>query len=191
VSRIIAGVAGGRRLRMPAGATTRPTADRAREGLFSTVTSLCGDVGELSFLDLYAGSGAVGLEAASRGARRVDLVERDPAALRVLRANVDTLALPGVQVHPIAVERFLERPAGSSLDTASGSGFDIVFLDPPYAERVEAVLASLAAGAWLSADAVVCVERASRDADIAWPGGLEPLRTRRYGESTLCYGRRS
>jgi 16S rRNA (guanine966-N2)-methyltransferase len=183
VSRVIAGVVGGRRLVMPAGESTRPTSERTREGLYSTLTSLCGPLEGMSFLDLYAGSGAVGLEAASRGAARVLMVERDPKALRALRTNIDTLRLDGVEMRGEPVERVLANPGTAP--------FDIVFIDPPYADPVDAVLDCIVDGNWLAASAVVVVERASRGAALAWPAGIEPLRSRRYGEGTLWYGRRS
>jgi 16S rRNA (guanine966-N2)-methyltransferase len=182
MSRVIAGTVGGRRLVMPAGDGTRPTADRAREGLFSSLTSLRGSLADASFLDLYAGSGAVGLEAASRGASRVLLVERDPTALRAIRANIDTLGLDGVEVRGEPVDRVLATPAAAS--------FDVVFLDPPYSDPVEETLRRLTDGGWLAADAVVAVERATRDPEPVWPAGIEPVRSRRYGEATLWYGRR-
>jgi 16S rRNA (guanine966-N2)-methyltransferase len=183
MSRVIAGVARGRRLQMPAGTATRPTSDRAREGLFSTLTSLFGSLSGVAFLDLYAGSGAVGLEAASRGANPVMLVERDPKALRTIRANVEQLGLPGIEVRAAPVDRTIE--------TEPAAGFDVVFLDPPYDDPVDDVLARLAGSAWLTPAAVVCVERASRGEPPRWPEGLVALRSRRYGEATLCYGRRS
>jgi 16S rRNA (guanine966-N2)-methyltransferase len=183
MSRVIAGVARGRRLLVPIGSATRPTSDRAREGLFSTLTSLLGSLSEVAFLDLYAGSGAVGLEAASRGASPVMLVERDPKALRTIRANVEQLGLPGIEVRAAPVDRTIE--------TQPAAGFDVVFLDPPYDDSVDDLLARLVDRAWLRPDAVVCVERASRGEPPRWPEGLVPLRSRRYGEATLCYGRRS
>jgi 16S rRNA (guanine966-N2)-methyltransferase len=183
VSRLIAGAAGGRRLVMPSGSSTRPTSDRAREGLFSTLSSLRGGRTDGSFLDLYAGSGAVGLEAASRGAGPVLLVERDPRAVRAIRANLGALALDGVEVRVDDVERLLAAPAPA--------GFDVVFLDPPYAEPVEPALELLVAGGWVAPGGVVVVERASRDPGPEWPAGIEPVRSRRYGEATLWYGRGS
>jgi 16S rRNA (guanine966-N2)-methyltransferase len=179
MSRIIGGVAGGRRLSMPKGSATRPTSDRAREGLFS---SLGGDLTGRAFLDLYAGSGAVGLEAASRGASRVVLVERDARAVAVIRSNAAVVALPDVVVRAEQVSRFLAEPVTTA--------FDVVFLDPPYADPIEDVLSHLASGGWLAPDAVVVVERATRDSDPPWPPGLVPDRSRRYGDSTLWYGRR-
>jgi 16S rRNA (guanine966-N2)-methyltransferase len=182
VSRVIGGVAGGRRLVVPAGPGTRPTADRAREGLFSTLTSLLGALAGVAFLDLFAGAGAVGLEAASRGAGPVVLVERDRQALRALQANVGALALPGITVRAEPVERVL---AGTP-----PNGFDVVFLDPPYADPVDAVLDRVVVGGWLSAGGVLAVERAWRGAAPVWPAGIEALRSRRYGQAALWYGRR-
>jgi 16S rRNA (guanine966-N2)-methyltransferase len=167
---------------MPVGQATRPTADRAREGLFSSLTSLRGSLEGASFLDLYAGSGAVGLEAASRGAARVLLVERDPKALRALRANIDSLGLGGVELRGEPVERVLLAPATTP--------FEVVFLDPPYSDPVEDTLQRIVAGNWLAADGIVVLERASRDQQPEWPVGVEPIRSRRYGEATLWYGRR-
>ncbi len=180
---MIGGSAGGRRLSMPVGATTRPTSARTREGLFSTIDSLLGHLAGRSFLDLYAGSGAVGLEAASRGATEVVLVERAAAALSVLRSNVEALALTGVSIRAMTVAQFLagEPP----------TAFDVVFADPPYAEPIEPDLVSLAGGGWLAPESVVCVERASRDAALSWPAGITALKSRRYGDATLWYGRAS
>jgi len=184
LSRIIGGVAGGRRLSMPKGRATRPTSDRVREGLFS---SLGGDLTGLAFLDLYAGSGAVGLEAASRGAASVVLVERDARAVEVIRSNAAAVALPAVVVRAEPVARFLAEPSVTPFDPKP---FDIVFLDPPYSDPVVDVLARLVDGEWLSADGVVVVERATRDEAPDWPPGLVEDRSRRYGDSTLWYGRR-
>jgi 16S rRNA (guanine966-N2)-methyltransferase len=163
---------------MPAGRATRPTSDRVREGLFS---SLGGDLSGRSFLDLYAGSGAVGLEAASRGASPVVLVERDPKAVRVVHANVATLGLADVVVRADDVTRFLHEP---------GAPYDVVYVDPPYADSADEVLALLAGGGWVALGGVVVVERASRGTPPVWPPGIVADRSRRYGDSTLWYGRR-
>jgi len=164
---------------MPKGSATRPTSDRVREGLFS---SLGGDLSGRTFLDLYAGSGAVGLEAASRGATAVVLVERDARAVGVIRSNLAAVGMPNVVVRAEPVSRFLAEPVVTP--------FDVVFLDPPYADPVTEVLARLVDGGWLTANAVVVVERATRDARFEWPPGLVEDRSRRYGDSTLWYGRR-
>lgn len=181
MTRVIAGVARGRRLAVPAGGRTRPTADRTREGLFSTLASLV-DLQGCRFADLYAGSGAVGLEALSRGASHVLLVERDDRALRALRANVAAVGLPGTEVRAAAVSTVL----GGGPPPAP---YDAAFLDPPYDDPVADALAALVP--WLADGAVVAVERSSRDAPLVWPEGLEPLRERRYGEALLWYGSRS
>jgi len=176
VTRLVAGAAGGRRLQVPPGRATRPTAERVREALFSSLGPLDG----LRVLDLYAGTGAVGLEALSRGAAEALLVEQDARAARVLRANVAALALPGARVLAMPVERLL---AG----TPSGAPYDVVFLDPPYALRIGSVLERVVPWA---ADLVV-VERATRDGEPPWPAQIVAESSRRYGDSTLWYGRRS
>ena len=163
---------------MPKGRGTRPTSDRVREGLFS---ALGGDLTGRSFLDLYAGSGAVGLEAASRGAAPVVLVERDARAVAAARANVASLGLVQVHVRAESVARFL---------TEAATAFDVVFMDPPYADPVTDVLEAVIDGGWLAPEAVVVVERASRDDEPGWPVGIVTDRSRRYGDSTLWYGRR-
>jgi len=182
MTRVIGGLAGGRRLVVPSGRGTRPTSERTREGLFSTLEALRGELAGARFLDLYAGSGAVGLEAASRGASTVLLVDVDASAVRAARSNIAALALPGVEVRAQRVERLLAGPP---------SPFDVVFVDPPYSDPVDAVLEQLVRGGWLSDDGVVCVERASRGSPPGWPDHLDSVRSRRYGEATLWYGRRS
>jgi 16S rRNA (guanine966-N2)-methyltransferase len=182
VTRVVAGDLGGRRLAVPAGRATRPTSERVREALFSSVLTMRGSLGGAGVLDLYAGSGAVGIEAASRGAARVTCVERDPRALAVLRSNLDALGLTIVEVSTSPVERVLSaQPAAP---------YDVVFVDPPYAEPVDQVLAMLDANGWLTSSAVVVVERATRDSPPLWPPGIRPDRSRRYGDTTLWYGRR-
>src|ERR1700730_1283254 len=109
MTRVIAGTAGRRPLSAPAGRDTRPTSDRAREGLFATVQAIRGPLAGASVLDLYAGSGAVGLEALSRGAARALLAESDPRAVRVIRANIAALGLAGASVTADRVERMLDR----------------------------------------------------------------------------------
>jgi 16S rRNA (guanine966-N2)-methyltransferase len=185
VTRVIAGSAGGRRLRVPAGLQTRPTSDRAREGLFATVSALCGPLTGSSVLDLYAGSGAVGLEALSRGASRVLLVESDPRAVRAILANVTALGLPGARVVTGRVERVL------ATGPEDAGRFDVAFADPPYAmpdDELAAVLAQLVTAGWLVAGALVVAERSTRSGPVAWPAGYTQDRSRRYGEATLWYG---
>lgn len=184
MTRVVAGAVGGRRLAVPPGRRTRPTSERAREGLFSSL----GDLTGARFLDLYAGSGAVGLEAVSRGAAAATLVEADAGAVRVLRANVAALGLPGVEVRPVKVEQFLREAAEAGVGDGGGrEPYDVVFLDPPYALDVAAVLTACVP--WIG-DTVV-VERATRDGEPPWPSGLVTAKSRRYGDTSLWYGRRS
>ena len=183
MTRVIAGTAGGRRLRVPPGNSTRPTSDRAREGLFASLLSALGGFGGLRVLDLYAGSGAVGLEALSRGAASVLLVESDARAAAVARSNIDAVALPGAAVATDRVERLLSRPP-------DGGRYDLAFADPPYAvpdAAVTAVLGLIGDG-WLAGDALVVVERATRSGPVDWPPGFAAGKSRRYGEATVWYG---
>jgi 16S rRNA (guanine966-N2)-methyltransferase len=186
VARVIAGEAGGRRLAVPGGRETRPTSDRAREGLFATISSIVGSLAGARVLDLYAGSGAVGLEALSRGAGHVLLVEAGARAGRVIRANIESLGLPGAQVIVERTERVLARGPEDA-----GGRYDVVFADPPYAldgEEVSAMLTALADRAWLAPGALVIVERATRSGPVRWPAGYVQDRARRYGEATFWYG---
>ncbi|MDP9181540.1 MAG: 16S rRNA (guanine(966)-N(2))-methyltransferase RsmD [Actinomycetota bacterium] len=176
MTRVIAGTHKGRRLAVPAGTATRPTSDRAREGLFSSLLSLL-DVEGARVLDLYAGSGALGLEALSRGAFRATLVEQDPAAAAVVRANLAALALEA-DVVEADVEVFLRR---------SPERVDLALLDPPYEVAVEPVLELLLP--WLAPEAIVVVERRTRGQAPLPPDGLTLRRDRRYGEATLWYFR--
>jgi 16S rRNA (guanine966-N2)-methyltransferase len=185
VPRIVGGAAGGRRLAVPPGQGTRPTTDQAREGLFNTLATLV-DLAGAWVADLYAGSGAVGLEALSRGAEHALLVERDPGAARVLRRNAGELGLAGAEIVIGPVERVV--------DTTPRRPYRVVFLDPPYAvddDRLRAVLTSLVEKDWLDRDGVCVVERARRSPEPDWPDGLVALRSRGYGEAVLWYGCRS
>jgi 16S rRNA (guanine966-N2)-methyltransferase len=183
--RIVAGEARGRRLAAPPGSSTRPTSDRAREGLFGTVASeLGGSLAGTRWLDLYAGSGAVGLEALSRGAAAALFVESDTRAAAVIRENIARVGLPGARVAVGPVARVLASGPG-------GPGFDVVFADPPYAvsgESVALVLGALNGQGWLSDDALIVIERASRSGDLSWPEGYYGDKARRYGEATFWYG---
>jgi 16S rRNA (guanine966-N2)-methyltransferase len=191
VTRIIAGSAGGRRLSTPAGEATRPTSDRVREAVFSTLESAVGSWAGVRFLDLFAGSGAVGLEAVSRGAAHATLVEHHRKAAGVARRNAQTLGLSGVDVVVARAESFVQ---GATEAPGEGAGhcYHVVFADPPYtlaAAAVTALLAGLVEHRWLCAEAVVAVERSARDADLSWPPGLRGERARRYGETVVWYGR--
>jgi 16S rRNA (guanine966-N2)-methyltransferase len=181
MTRIISGRAGGLRLQTPAGSGTRPTSDRVREALFSRLEHL--DVLEgAAVLDLYAGSGALGLEAASRGAASALLVESDRAAAAVARRNAAQTGIPGVSVRVATVER--------TLAAAPPAPVDLVFIDPPYdigEDALERVLTALVEQHWLSEDALVVVERSSRSPEPRWPAGLESEGERRYGETRIWF----
>jgi 16S rRNA (guanine966-N2)-methyltransferase len=185
MTRVIAGKAGGRRLAVPQGNRTRPTSDRAREGLFSTWQSLLG--GPLDgerVLDLYAGSGAVGLEALSRGASHTLLVEADARAARTVRDNVKNLGLPGAEVRAGKAQQIIQAPPDQP--------YDLVFLDPPYVvsdDDLREILLTLRTEGWLTTEALVTVERSTRGGTFHWPDGFEAIRARRYGEGTFWYGR--
>lgn len=184
MTRVIAGRAGGRRLAVPPGRDTRPTSDRAREGLFSTVLALLGPLDGLRVADLYAGSGAVGLEALSRGAAHALLVESHPRAMRIIRQNIDVLGLPGAAPCPDKVERLARREPGEP--------YDLIFADPPYAladDSVTVLLENLRDHGWAAPGALVVVERAARGPALRWPDGYAAERDRRYGEAIFWYGR--
>ncbi len=176
---MIAGTAGGRELRTPPGRGTRPTSDRVREALFSSLAAR--DVlSGARVMDLYAGSGALGLEAASRGAAEVTLVESDRAAASVIRDNAARLGLRA-SVLPVTVGSALAGPARP---------LDLVLLDPPYDLPEEALgedLAALVSRGWLDDGALVVVERSKRSAEPTWPEGLVAERVKKYGETVIWY----
>jgi 16S rRNA (guanine966-N2)-methyltransferase len=154
--------------------------------MFSTLETIRGPLLGARVLDLYAGSGAVGLEALSRGGAAACLVESDARAIRAIEANVKALDLTATTVVHDRVERFVTRP----VDDAQ---FDVCFADPPYSLTTDQLLGVVTAltDGLLCDDAVVVIERASRDPEWLWPAGFSPVRARRYGEATLWYGRRS
>lgn len=174
--RIVAGAAKGRRLEAPKGDDVRPTADRVKEAMFASLQPV---VPGARVLDLFAGSGALGLEALSRGAVAVTFVERDRRALEVLRRNVTTVGLSGTQVVAEPVARAL---AGE----LAGGPFDLVLADPPYrlpkaglAGLLTALLGHLVPGA------TVMLERPARDGTPPWPAQLRQGDPRRYGDTAL------
>lgn len=167
MTRIIAGQARGRKLVAPKGQDTRPTTDRAKEALFSSWTTRFGLEGT-KVLDLFAGSGALGLEAASRGAGTVVLVEHNSKAVEAIEKNIRTVGHPDVRVAPMKVSTYL---AGTP-----GVLFDRVIADPPYELAGEAVTEMLEAlRAFLAPGAVVTVERYRDDEETAWPEGYGVL----------------
>lgn len=188
MTRIIAGSHGGRRLRTPA-QTTRPTTDRVREAAFSAIADWAGTGGQpvdaalagLGFLDLFAGSAAIALEAASRGAAPVVAVEADAKAAAVARGNVAELGL-AVDVVTAPVERWLTGPASS--------GFDVVWADPPYElpnERLGEIVETVVSAGWLAPGGLLVLERSSRDSAPPLPATMTLTWQRRYGETMLHF----
>jgi 16S rRNA (guanine966-N2)-methyltransferase len=152
--------------------------------LFGTISSMVGSLAGARVLDLYAGSGAVGLEALSRGAEHVLLVEHSARARNVIKENIEAIGLPGAVLSTGTVERVLARGP-------DGGRYDVVFADPPYAlpqAGVSRVLALLTEHGWLTPGALVIVERATRSGPLSWPEGFVPDKARRYGEATFWYG---
>ena len=193
MTRIIAGSARGRRIAVPQ-AGVRPTSDRVREALFSSLESKVGALGGIRLVDLYAGSGAIGLEALSRGASHVLLVEKDRKALEVVKANIATVGLPNA----VALGADVTSLTSLVPPTTARAPYDVAFLDPPYDvpdEVVEGVLAGLADHGWLGDGSLVVVEREKprRGDGFSWPDGFEPARDKDYGgtrvRSALWYGR--
>jgi 16S rRNA (guanine966-N2)-methyltransferase len=180
--RIIAGEAGGRRLAVPHGERVRPTSDRVKESVFSALGP--DRIVGARVLDLYAGSGALALEALSRGAAEALLVDRDAAAVRAIRANIDTLGFAGravVRTGPVAA--VLGGPGPED-------PFDLALLDPPYdtsAEEVEAALLLLADRDWLAPRATVVVERGAGSAPLHWPAGWGSTWERCYGDTLVLF----
>ncbi|KQQ80475.1 16S rRNA (guanine(966)-N(2))-methyltransferase RsmD [Pseudarthrobacter sp. SL88] len=184
MSRIISGAAGGTPLSSVPGSLTRPTTDRVKEALFSRLDAF-GVIAGARVLDLYAGSGSLGVESGSRGAGSVDLVESEAKASAVCQRNADLIngvvGRKAVTVHRSKVEPFLDRAAESA-------AWDLVFLDPPYPldeVALAAVLRKLAAH--LAPSAVVVVERSSRSPEPEWPAELERFAEKKYGETRLWF----
>lgn len=197
MTRIIAGAAGSLRLEVPK-AGTRPTSDRVREAVFSALESWNLIEGS-RVLDLYAGSGALGLEAASRGAAAVVLVEKHPQAAQVAAKNARTVRQafapedgPAIDVMRSSVQSYLDLRAPGSVNgtEAPGNGerFDVIMLDPPYDLGEQELSANLAAlRGLLTPEGVVMVERSSRSPEPEWPEGLTQFREKRYGETVLWW----
>lgn len=189
MTRIIAGARKGHQLRTPAHSATRPTTDRVREAAFSVIADWAGTGGEpsdqmlagLSFLDLYAGSGAVALEAASRGAGPVSAVESVASVAGIAKANAQAIGL-NLTLVTANVEKWVTGSAPSS--------FDVIWADPPYAvenSRLELVLNRLVEGGWLAGDGLLVLERSSRDEAPQLPQALTQSWQRRYGETILYF----
>lgn len=181
--RVIAGSAGGRTLFSPVGNRVRPTADRVKEALFSSLASRFGSFNGLAVLDLFAGSGGLGIEALSRGAATALFVDTHPDSLSLIRKNLQLTGLaPAAEVL-----RLDALKAVSQLDTA-GRRFDIILADPPYAETalIEQLLRQLAAGALLAADGVIALETDSKTA-LQLPEPLALLDRKVYGDTAFWF----
>jgi len=184
--RIIAGVAKGRNLGTVAQAT-RPTSDRAREGLFSSLSSEFGTFEGLRVLDLFAGSGAIGLESLSRGATLVHVVEKDEQAVKTIETNYDLVKKSNpagkFEIFGMSVERFLNDQPREK--------YHLVYIDPPYEfsnQGIEDILNKLHDNNFLSSDAFIAVERNARLDQFIWPDAFTPARERNYGQASIYYG---
>lgn len=178
MTRIIGGVAGGRRLAVPARGT-RPTTDRVRESLFNILTARL-DLTGIAVLDLYAGSGALGLEALSRGAATAMFVESDPRSAAVLARNIDAVGLAGATLR--------RAPVAGVVSAGASAPVDLVLADPPYelgGADVEAVLAALSGNGWTRSGTVAVVERAAASPVLTWPSGWLAWPQRVYGDTRL------
>ena len=174
----MAGVLGGRRITVPPRGT-RPTTDRVRESLFNVLTARM-DLDGASVLDLYAGSGALGLEALSRGAATAVFVEADQRAAAVIGHNIETLGVAGATVRRGAV--------ASVLATGADRPVDLVLADPPYdvdADEIEDVLSELTTRGWAAEGTVAVVERSASGAQLQWPAGWAVWPHRKYGDTRL------
>lgn len=184
--RIIAGLAKGRTISAVAD-STRPTSDRAREALFSSLTSEFGDFAGLNVLDLYAGTGAIGLEALSRGSSIVHCVESNEKAAQAIASNyegIKSAQFPGTfHLYSMSVDRFLGGPPPVQ--------YHFIYIDPPYEfSDIEVIgnLIALVDGKFIHPDGLIAVERNSRVRELSWPYGLEQLREKNYGQATIFYG---
>ena len=184
--RIIAGLGKGRKLFSPP-SITRPTSDRAREGLFSSLISTFGTLDGLHFLDLFAGSGAVGVEALSRGAGLVESVESNPISAEVCEKNFALLLnqpdLGKFKVHETTTFEYLNHLANKQ--------FEIIFLDPPYEVtnlEIEKILKKIQSNNLLSKFGVIAIERDSKGAAFTWPEGFAEIKLRSYGQGAIHYG---
>lgn len=180
MTRIISGIAKGRTIKVPSSGT-RPTSDRVREAVFTSLTSRLGSFTDLKVLDLFAGSGAFVLESISRGASAATCVEIHPDSAKIIKENAKNLSFD-VLVRTSDVMAFLNGEAPQK--------FDLVFVDPPYEypnADIEKVL-TLLAGRWLAEDAVVVVERSARGEKFVWPEPFEEVQERTYGETLVKTG---
>lgn len=181
--RIVAGRLGGRAILGPSDDAIRPTSDRLRETVFNILIHAYDDpVTDAAVIDLFAGTGAMGLEALSRGARKVLFVEEAAKARALIRANVDALGVGGET-------RIFRRDARKLGEAPPGEKFSLAFLDPPYGQHLaEQALIALREGQWLTPEALIVIEE-SLDADIDVPTGFRLLETRGYGTTKIIVAR--
>jgi len=183
--RIIAGVAKGRSLSSVAGAT-RPTSDRAREAIFSTLTSEFGDFLGLHILDLFSGSGAIGLEALSRGASLVHCVEKDDSATKTISKNSELVQ----KAQPVGAFHLFHMSVQKFVEELAQNQYHFVYIDPPYDfadSELTSILGKLLSNNFFKDDAVIAIERASKTSQPTWPVGYEPSRTKVYGQASIYY----
>ena len=183
--RIIAGVAKGRSLSSVAGAT-RPTSDRAREAIFSTLTSEFGDFLGLHILDLFSGSGAIGLEALSRGASLVHCVEKDDSAAKTISKNSELVK----KAQPVGAFHLFHMSVQKFVEELAQNQYHFVYIDPPYDfadSELTTILGKLLSNNFFKDDAVIAIERASKTSQPTWPVGYEPSRTKVYGQASIYY----
>ncbi len=181
--RIIAGSAKGKKLYSPEDERVRPTSDRAREGLFSSLESSYGNLSDLLFLDLFAGSGAVGVEALSRGVDLVHAVEDEVNELTSSNFELVTHASGKYKVFKNRAKRFLESEAALK--------YDIIFMDPPYDisnEEITELLTIIKERNLIQKRGIITIERRSKSAPFAWPDGMECEKIRSYGQGSIFYG---
>ena len=184
MTRVIAGELRGRLLKVPE-AGTRPTAERVREAVFSTLTSLDA-LAEVCVLDLFAGSGALGIEAISRGANNCVFIENHKNAIAVINKNIEDLNV-NAQVIDAKVETLLNAKPAEKLNMPA----QLIFLDPPYEmplEQISKVITQGLKNAWFSADAILVIETSKRSGDFVWPDGFESIRDKSYGDTCVWYG---
>ena len=184
--RIIAGLGKGRKLFSPP-SITRPTSDRAREGLFSSLISTFGTLDGLHFLDLFAGSGAVGVEALSRGAGLVESVESNPVSAEVCEKNFELLK----NQPDLGKFKVYETTTFEYLNHLANKQFEIIFLDPPYEVtniEIEKILRKIQSNNLLSKFGVIAIERDAKGAPFTWPEGFEEVKIRSYGQGAIHYG---
>jgi 16S rRNA (guanine966-N2)-methyltransferase len=182
--RIISGVSKGKLLFSPPD-KVRPTSDRAREGLFSSLISEFGSMSKLSFLDLFAGSGAVGVEALSRGVAIVHAVEKDATVAEVATRNFALVK------KPVGSYQVFRASAATFIESCSGIQYDAIFMDPPYDlsnESVEAMLVAIQSKNLLNPSGLICIERASKVNPFNWPAGFVLAKVRSYGQGSIFYG---